>query len=270
MTCGKPAVPRSENPNPDESPRFRVTTSSSAMFRAHWSPHCHLTHLHETRTPYTRIIRRPVFISSFSSLPLSTTVCHSTFNVPYVLSLSWHTHEHPHTDQEARAPFANTFRTAPRDRTAPRSLSLSFPLPSPWFFPLFPSPMTRASYYPICIVNDGPQPAISERTRRNATPALFTDTRLENARTSYLCLREPRRRRGNRPRILADDAATSTLPGERLATGWRHLQGILQTPPVLHLSHYVSQNLPATMRLQITLHMYYVCICIISNFKNYT
>lgn len=108
MTCGKPSVPRSENPNPDESPRFRMTTSSSAMFQAHWSPHCHLTHLHETRTPCTTIIRRSPCFPSLSPPPLPDTVCVSLVNV--LCALPWDTRTHtPHT-------YTHTERERERDR----------------------------------------------------------------------------------------------------------------------------------------------------------
>lgn len=252
MTCGKPAVPRSENPNPDESPRFRVTISSSAMFRAHWSPHCHLTHIHETRTPYTRIIRRPVFIR----LSLSLSFFRMSLVTFYVLLL-WHTHVYAHT-RGSKSPFANTFHTAPRDRTTLYLFSFfffSFRLSSLFRFTNFLLP-TVHQRWTVAVISE----------QYVETPLLrFSWYRLENARTSYLCLREPRRRRGNRPHILADNVTTSTLPGECLATGWRHLQGISQTLPVLHLSDYVNQNLPAIIELKI-----YITIYIYILFKKYT
>ena len=103
------------------------------------------------------------------------------------LALSWHTHEHPHArTRKQRLPFANTFRTAPRDRTAPRSLSLSpfsllllssFGLSSL----LFTLPTTR-TLLPIYVPTDAhrqrwivaPMRCIGTNTSRNATPALLS------------------------------------------------------------------------------------------------
>lgn len=166
----------------------------------------------------------PVF-SVFISSPFPDTVC-VCVSLVNVLCACLATRTHTHTRDEPGVPFANTFRTAPRDTTA--SISV---LP-PWFpssFPdhLLPTMPSNLLLLPLP-VNDGLYQ--QHQTRYVGTPLLrFSRYRLENARTSYLCLREPRRRRGNRRRILADDADTSTLPGIYLATGWRHLQDITAT-----------------------------------------